>query len=448
LWLQNWLKVASFSSFSTLKINYLAQYNFMRSISLIFKQFTKPVLLALCFAVWGFSVKAQGDPAKGEALFKSNNCNSCHALDRKISGPALGPIVTEETDDKWLTKWIQNNQGLIAAKDAKAVAAFKKYNEGIMPTFPGITDADAADIIAYARAGYKKIAEEQAKKPVLAPVEDKGPSDLVVFGLIGVIILAFIIILVLNKVIGTLETVIAKKGVVLDAEVVEAEQVDRFATLKRMAKNKKLVFFVLLCVTIGGAAWQWNVLWNTDVHTGYQPTQPIKYSHELHAGIMKIECQYCHTGAFKSKNASIPSLNVCMNCHKTVKQESPEIQKIYSALGYDPGTDKYDSTKAHPIQWVRIHNLPDLAYFNHSQHTTVGGIKCQTCHGPIETMPEVKQHSPLTMKWCIQCHKRTEVNSKGSAYYDQVLAAHDAIKKGAKPTVAMLGGIECGKCHY
>jgi anthranilate/para-aminobenzoate synthase component I len=137
-----------------------------------------------------------------------------------------------------------------------------------------------------------------------------------------------------------------------------------------------------------------------------------------------------------------------MNCHKTVKQESPEIQKIYSALGYDPATAKYDSTKAHPIQWVRIHNLPDLAYFNHSQHTTVGGIKCQTCHGPIETMPEVKQHSPLTMKWCIQCHKRTEVNSKGSAYYDQVLAAHDEIKKGKKPTVAMLGGIECGKCHY
>jgi cytochrome c551/c552 len=422
----------------------------MRSISLIFKQFTKPVLLALCFAVLGLSVKAQGDPAKGEALFKSNGCNACHALDKRLSGPALGPLITEDTDDKWLTKWIQNNQALIAAKDEKALKIFKEFGEAPMPPFPGLSDADVADILAYARDGYKKIqdAKKTAGPAVGSPAEDQGPSDLVVFGLIGVIVLAFIIILVLNRVIGTLETVIAKKGAVLTVEEAEGEQVDRFATVKRMAKNKKLVFFILLCGTIGITAWSWNVMWNTDVHTGYQPTQPIKYSHELHAGIMKIECQYCHTGAFKSKNASIPSLNVCMNCHKTVKQESPEIQKIYSALGYDPATAKYDSTKAHPIQWVRIHNLPDLAYFNHSQHTTVGGIKCQTCHGPIETMPEVKQHSPLTMKWCIQCHKRTEVNSKGSAYYDQVLAAHDEIKKGKKPTVAMLGGIECGKCHY
>ncbi|MGY3215136.1 cytochrome c3 family protein [Mucilaginibacter sp. HD30] len=422
----------------------------MRSISLIFKQFTKPVLLALCLAVWGFSVKAQGDPANGEALFKKNGCNACHALDKRMTGPALGPLLTEDTDDKWITKWIQNNPALIAAKDPKAIKIYEEFGQAGMPAFPNITDAEAADVIAYARDGYKKL--EDAKKtagPAAGAVaEDKGPSDLVVFGLIGVIILAFIIILVLNRVIGTLETIITKKGVVLDAEEVEAEQVDRFATVKRMAKNKKFVFFVLLCVTIGGGAWQWNILWNTDVHTGYQPTQPIKYSHELHAGIMKIECQYCHTGAFKSKNASIPSLNVCMNCHKSVKTESPEIHKIYDALGYDPATAKYDSTKARPIQWVRIHNLPDLAYFNHSQHTTVGGIKCQTCHGPIETMPEVKQYSPLTMKWCIQCHKRTEVNSKGSAYYDQVLAAHDEIKKGKKPTVALLGGIECGKCHY
>nr|WP_294793223.1 cytochrome c3 family protein [uncultured Mucilaginibacter sp.] len=421
----------------------------MRSISLIFKQFTKPVLLALCLAVWGFSVKAQGDPAKGEGLFKSNACSGCHALDKRMAGPALGPIMASETDDKWLTKWIQNNQALIAAKDPKALKIYNEFAQAGMPVFTGLSDADAADIIAYVRDGYKKIEEAKSKTPALPPTADQGPSDLVVFGLIGVIILALIIILVLNRVIGTLETIITKKGVVLDAETEEeGEQVDRFATVKRMAKNKKLVFFILVCGTIGIASWSWNIMWNTDVHSGYQPVQPIKYSHELHAGIMKIECQYCHTGAFKSKNASIPSLNVCMNCHKTVKQESPEIQKIYTALGYDPATAKYDSTKAQPIQWVRIHNLPDLAYFNHSQHTTVGGIKCQTCHGPIETMAEVKQYSPLTMKWCIQCHKRTEVNSKGSAYYDQVLAAHDEIKKGKKPTVALLGGIECGKCHY
>lgn len=423
----------------------------MRSISLIFKQFTKPVLLAFCFTVWGLSVKAQGDAAKGEKLFQTNACNGCHKVDTRSVGPALGPIFEQETDTKWLHSWIKNNQALIAAKDPKALKIYNEYNQAGMPVFPGLADADIEDISAYIKADYKKIQDAKAAPAAggaAAAAEDKGPSELVIFGLIGVIVLAFIIILVLNKVITTLEKLLSKKALLPIEEEEETVAVDRFANVKKLAKNKKLVFFVLFCGTIAMGAWSWKTMWNIDVHTGYQPVQPIKYSHELHAGIMKIECQYCHSGAFKSKNASIPSLNVCMNCHKSVKTESPEIHKIYDALGYDPATAKYDSTKARPIQWVRIHNLPDLAYFNHSQHTTVGGIKCQTCHGPIETMQEVRQYSPLTMKWCIQCHKRTDVNAKGSAYYDQVLAAHEQIKKGQKPTVALLGGTECGKCHY
>jgi hypothetical protein len=270
------------------------------------------------------------------------------------------------------------------------------------------------------------------------------------WGLIGVVVIAFIVILVLNKVIATLERLLLKnKGLVLEEEEVEEKPaVDRLATLKKLAKNKKLVFFVVLCFVIGSGSWTWVTMWNTHMNQGYQPVQPIKYSHELHAGVMKIDCQYCHSGAYKSKNASIPSLNVCMNCHKVVKTESPEIHKIYDALGYDVDKGTYDSTKAKPIQWVRIHNLPDFAYFNHSQHVTVGGIKCQQCHGPIETMPEVFQYSPLTMKWCIQCHKRTQVNGKDNAYYDSILAAHNKFKKGEKVTAAVLGGLECAKCHY
>ena len=129
----------------------------MRSISLIFKQFTKPVLLALCLAVWGFSVKAQGDPANGEALFKKNGCNACHALDKRMTGPALGQLLTEDTDDKWITHWIQNNTALIAAKDPKALKIYEEFGQAGMPAFPSITDAEAADIIAYARDGYKKL---------------------------------------------------------------------------------------------------------------------------------------------------------------------------------------------------------------------------------------------------------------------------------------------------
>jgi mono/diheme cytochrome c family protein len=423
----------------------------MRNFSLIFKQLSKPVLLIAAFVILGFSARAQGDAAKGEALFKAN-CTSCHAVDKQVIGPALGPVMTSETDDKWLYKWVQNNQALIAAKDAKAVAIYNQFNQQNMSVFPTLADGDVANILAYVRGEWKTIqsAPKAAAGGAGATAEESGPSDLVIFMLVGVIVVAFIVILVLNKVIATLERLLLKSKGLLpeEAETEEKAPVDRMAVIKKLAKNKKLVFFVILCGTIACGSWTWVTLWNTNVHQGYQPVQPIHFPHNLHAGVMKIDCQYCHSGAYKSKNASIPSLNVCMNCHKVVKQESPEVQKIYAALGYDPKTQKYDSTKATPVQWVRVHNLPDFAYFNHSQHVKVGKIKCQTCHGPVETMKEIYQYSPLTMKWCIQCHKRTQVDYKNNAYYDNMIAVHDRIKRGEKVTEASMGGIECGKCHY
>jgi len=423
----------------------------MRSISLIFKQFSRSVLLLACFTVWGISAKAQGDAAKGEATFKSAGCTGCHKIDARMTGPALGPALTSETDDKWIASWVHNSSALVAAKDPKALKIFNEFSQSVMPAFASLSDGDVADIVAYVRADWKKIQDDKAKAaPAAGAVADEGPSDLVVYALIGVIVIALIIILVLNRVIATLERLLGGKRL-LPEEVVVAEEtvaVDKYATLKKILKNKKLVFFIIFCGTIAMGSWTWVALWNTNVHQGYQPVQPIKFPHDLHAGVMQIQCQYCHSGAYKSKNASIPSLNVCMNCHKVVKTESPEIHKIYDALGYDPATQKYDSLKARPIQWIRIHNLPDFAYFNHSQHVKVGGIKCQQCHGPVETMKEVYQYSPLTMKWCIQCHKRTDINMKGNAYYENMIAVHDLIKKGVKVTPAQLGGIECGKCHY
>ncbi|WP_183563346.1 cytochrome c3 family protein [Mucilaginibacter sp. SP1R1] len=427
----------------------------MRSFSLIFKQFSRSVILIAGFAFWGFSnAYAQADAAKGEAIFKSK-CTTCHKIDQQLIGPALGPQLTEETDDKYLVQWIQNNQALIAAKNPKALAIYNKFNQAGMTVFTELSDGDVGNVLAYVRTEWKTM--QAAPKPGAAgatgAAAETGPSSMVIWGLIAVIVIAFIVILVLNRVVATLERLLLKgKGVIIDEEVEptaeEVAEAKKKDLIKRILKNKKLVFFIILCGTLAMGSWGWVTLWNTNVHTGYQPVQPIKYSHELHAGTMKIDCQYCHTGAYKSKNASIPSLNVCMNCHKVVKTESPEIHKIYDALGYDPKTQKYDSTQAKPIQWIRVHNLPDLAYFNHSQHVKVGGIKCQACHGPVETMKEVYQYSPLTMKWCIQCHKRTEVNGKGNAYYDSILTAHDKIKKGEKVTAAVLGGIECGKCHY
>jgi mono/diheme cytochrome c family protein len=428
----------------------------MRSISLILKQFSRSIVLIAGLAICGFSAYAQGDASKGEAIFKAK-CTTCHKLDQRLIGPALGPQLEKETDDKWLTKWIQNNQELISAKDPKALQIYNEYNQSAMTVFADLSDGDVANIITYVRTEYKK---EQSQPTVAGGAAGKaaesGPSNLVIFGLIGVIIIAFIVILVLNKVIGTLERLLLKRqGLPLEPEVVEAKApVDRYALAKKLIKNKKFVFFVVICGTIFMGSWTWVTLWNTNVHTGYQPVQPIKFPHDLHAGVMKIDCQYCHSGAYKSKNATIPSLNICMNCHKSVdrlstsKTPSPEIAKIYDALGYDPATQKYDSTKMHPIQWIRVHNLPDFAYFNHSQHVKVQGLRCQTCHGPVETMKEIYQYSPLTMKWCIQCHKRTEIKIKGNAYYEKMEQVHDLIRKGGKVTEAMMGGIECGKCHY
>lgn len=191
------------------------------------------------------------------------------------------------------------------------------------------------------------------------------------------------------------------------------------------------------------------------VQQSYSPTQPINFSHKLHAGNLEIDCKYCHTTVESSKQASIPSANTCMNCHKYVTLRdkydgnvSPEISKIYSAIGWDAENNAYiPSYKQKPIEWVRIHNLPDLAYFNHSQHVKVGKLECQTCHGPIQEMDKVYQFSSLQMNWCINCHKEKGIDVANNKYYEDL---HKRLKLEGKTayTVADNGGLECGKCHY
>ncbi len=401
-----------------------------------------------------------GDPKAGEALFKAN-CTSCHALNKRVLGPPLAGVNQKYNDQAYLTKWIKNSPAMIASGDKRSVAIYEEYNKAAMSVFPQFSDGDIENILSYIQVeGDKKpdVAAGAAGATGGTTTAESGVSDFMLIGLIAVVVIAFLVILVLNRVIGTLERLLLKKGTeIILPEVQEdedAEPKDRLGTVKKLAKNKKLVGFVVIAIIITMGSFGWMGLWNTGVQQGYQPVQPIKFSHQLHAGTNQIQCQYCHSGAWKSKNATIPSLNICMNCHKYVQatekyngEISPEISKIYAALDYSPETQKYGDNPR-PIEWVRIHNLPDLAYFNHSQHVKVAGIQCQKCHGPIQEMQEVYQYSPLTMKWCINCHKQTEVNSKGNPYYDKVIAAHDKIKKGEKVTAAVLGGIECGKCHY
>ena len=191
------------------------------------------------------------------------------------------------------------------------------------------------------------------------------------------------------------------------------------------------------------------------VQQTYSPTQPINYSHKLHAGKLQIDCKYCHSTVEKSKQASIPSANTCMNCHKYITlrdkyngKVSPEIDKIYKAIGWDADNNAYiPGYKQRPIEWVRIHNLPDLAYFNHSQHVVVGKVECQTCHGPIQEMDKVYQVATLQMNWCINCHKEKGIDVANNKYYEDI---HKRLKIDGKNvyTVADNGGLECGKCHY
>lgn len=423
----------------------------MRNISLLFRSVTKSFVAVCLFLAAGSAVLAQ-DVKKGESLFKQK-CTSCHAINSVVVGPALKGV-NDRYSEEWLLKWIKNSQALVAAGDEQAVALFEGHNNLVMTAFPDLSDEDIKSILAYVDdAGNQPAGPDPVSGEGATAAGSGDVNNFMLIGLIAVIVIAFIVIVVLNRVIRALERIILNRNVVIEEEEETGEGAASYVlTVKRLAKNKKLVFFFVLMLVVFLGSAGWKTLWNVGVHEGYQPVQPIKFSHQLHAGVNQIECQYCHSGAFKSKNASIPSANVCMNCHRYVTasekyngETSPEIQKIYNALDWD-GTNYGPNQK--PIQWVRIHNLPDFAYFNHSQHVVVAGLECQNCHGPIETMEEVYQYSPLTMKWCVNCHRETEVNHKDNAYYDQLITAHEKLKEGDKITAASLGGLECGKCHY
>ncbi len=425
----------------------------MRSISLFFRSVAKSLVLISFLSAAAVSSAQAQDAAAGAAIFKQK-CTACHAVGKVVIGPDLKGVDSRH-DEAWLVKWIRNAPAFVASGDPEAVKA-AEFSPAAMSAFPELSEDDVKNILAYVKAEETKPAADPKAAGAAggADGESGGISNFMIFGLIAVIIIAFLVIVVLNRVTSTLERVILQKQGVLIEDEAATEPKDNFAGLKKLGKNKKFVLFiVLLSVILLGSA-GWMGMWETGVHTGYQPVQPIKFSHQLHAGLNKIDCQYCHSGAFTSKNASIPSLNVCMNCHNYVTasekyegKTSPEIQKIYHALDYNETTKQY-GTNTKPVEWIRIHNLPDLAYFNHSQHVSVAGIECQKCHGPIQTMEEIYQYAPLTMKWCVNCHKETEVDHKDNPYYDRLIAAHDKLKKGEKVTAAVLGGLECSKCHY
>jgi mono/diheme cytochrome c family protein len=376
--------------------------------------------------------------AKGKELF-SNNCTSCHQIsDQVVVGPGLKGV-DKRRPLPWIIAFVKNSQKVIQSGDKYANEIFNKFNKTVMPPHD-FSDADITSIVAYISKESSAPATSAVSTPG-SPVTDSGadkqagPGSLVTVLLLAFLVILFLILIVLIIIVTVLSRYLKQKGDLAEEDKELVEQGFDFKALIRNRAFLGILTFVFVAIvakaTLDGA-------YNLGVQQGYAPTQPIPFSHKLHAGQYKIDCNYCHTGVRKSMSANIPSANICMNCHNTIKPESPEIQKIYAAIEKDE-----------PIEWVRIHNLPDLAYFNHSQHVKVGGLECQTCHGPIQEMEVVQQYSPLTMGWCINCHRQTEVNGKDNGYYDALLKEHSLSTGGKTPmTVEHIGGLECSKCHY
>lgn len=392
-----------------------------------------------------------GDAAAGKALFNAN-CAACHKLDAKSTGPALRGVADKHPRE-WIYKWVNNSSALIKSGDAAAVKLFEENNKAVMTAFPQLSTTDIDNILAYTSEPKPEPAKTAVAGAPAGSTEEGGISNNVILAALSLVLLMLIVMLFF---VNNVLTKIAKAN---NIEIVKNEA--RLPIWKAFAKNQFLVLVTSIFLLLASGYFAYGWMMQVGVDQNYAPVQPIHFSHRIHAGSNGINCKYCHSSARVSKNAGIPSLNVCMNCHKNISEVSdttatPEhskafydaqIQKLYDAVGWDKSLQKYTG-KSSPVKWVRIHNLPDFAYFNHSQHVTVAGVECQKCHGEVQTYEIQKQFAPLTMGWCIKCHRETDVKMEGNAYYDKIHVELSKKYGVEKLTAAQMGALECGKCHY
>ncbi len=377
--------------------------------------------------------------SSGESLFKGN-CTVCHAINEVVIGPALRDV-HERQSEEWIYAFIKNSQKVIKSGDEYAVKLYEQYNKTLMTSFD-FSNEELNAIVTYIKSESAKevqVVVADVSEQNLVSTESSFSSSNFYLSLGLNIFLLLVIIFVLFRFTNLSKKYILlkdnqSKGKILDED--DLEVVDSGFKLKKFIKSNKVVgisSFVFIAIFVKSCI---DGLYTVGIQQNYMPTQPIAFSHKIHAGQYEIDCNYCHTGVNISKSANIPSVNICMNCHGVINTDKPEIQKILTA---------YEEKR--PIEWVRVHNLPDLSYFNHSQHVAVGGLECSTCHGPIEEMEVVYQYAELTMGWCINCHRETDVNAKGNKYYDNLVELHKSSSK--KPLkVEDIGGLECSKCHY
>ncbi len=379
-------------------------------------------LFLIFFLVTSFaSVGQTADDAKNFA-----QCKACHTIGGgKLVGPDLKGV-TERRDEAWLIKFIQNSQALVAAGDETAVKVFNENSKIPMPSH-ALTDDQVKGILKYIAAGGKvaggETAEEKtvvktAVKKVVPAVEER-------------------------KAKGKLRLTALIMGIILVISLI-----DLFFTKILKARAIHYILILTALTIIGEGVFVEAAALGRQQY--YQPDQPIHFSHAIHAGQNQIDCEYCHFTAEESMHAGIPPTQVCMNCHKQVKSTdltfengtikgADEIQKIYQHM---------DSGK--PIEWVKVHNLPDHVYFNHAQHVNVGKLDCTECHGDVEDMDQIVQVEDLSMGWCVECHRTKEVQFTSNKFYDKYTELHKKLANGeiGKVTEAMVGGDECQKCHY
>ena len=424
-------------------------YLHKRLTNVFLKSFTFLLLFSLSFSAMAQDAVDAARQKEGRTLFRSL-CASCHKLDKKYTGPALGGV-EERRENDWLKAWIKNNAEFQKVNAEAYEAA--QYSATAMNAFPQLTDKNIDDILYYTTVGDPvKVAAPGAV--VVSSNQNQAPGWVLSI-LAAVIICAFLIIATLLKTISELQGAPKTPGSLGALKEVWAA----------IQKNTFLHVVGVIFLLLSGAYIGFGTLFSVGVDQGYKPVQPIAFSHKIHAGENKVDCQYCHSSAKHSKHSGIPSVNVCMNCHMNIAEVAEgteveyngvilrkneldkEIQKIYDAAGWDAENLEYTG-ETKPIKWIRIHNLPDHVNFVHAQHVTVAGIDCKQCHGPVEEMDEMYQYSPLTMGWCIDCHRETNVDLKGNPYYEKI-HKQLAEKYGTKEvTIAQLGGIECGKCHH
>jgi mono/diheme cytochrome c family protein len=365
-----------------------------------------------------FISDARAQAPDGAKLFQV--CSACHHIGKgKLIGPDLKGV-TERRDREWLKKFIRNSQEVIQSGDPYAVKLFEEYNKIPMPP-NNLTDEEINILLDYIenydpnQAAAAPAAPAQPLtldgKPYVFMQDTKHPWQN--FRLTFLVSLALIAISLFDLFVTKAVKAKFIHGIII---LISAAVIIEVTVLEAKATGRQQY---------------------------YEPDQPIAFSHFIHAGQNQIDCKYCHTSVTESKHAGFPSPQLCMNCHNVIRKGTHsgtvEIEKIYKAL-----------ETGQSIEWIRVHNLPDHAYFNHAQHVAAGKIDCTDCHGDVAKMDRIRQVNNLGMGWCIECHRTREVQFTGNDFYKHYPELLKDLQEGRKTFISVddIGGTNCSKCHY